>query len=131
MLTYCKNQYRSNDYLWVRSKRRGSRRTLEISLSEHISICRKTEGQFRLTFDNSVAYISNLHIRENLRGQGLGSIMMRELIKEAKRQNIITLLLDVLEDNECAIHLYKKFGFRRGKLCESIFGNSFSMKLYI
>lgn len=51
-------------------------------------------------------------VRKNYWGQGIGSLLMKELIKYAKENGIEILNLEVRSDNVNAIHLYEKFGFR-------------------
>lgn len=51
-------------------------------------------------------------VRKDYWGQGIGSLLMTELIKYAKENGIEILNLDVRSDNVNAIHLYEKFGFR-------------------
>lgn len=47
-------------------------------------------------------------------GQGLASALLEELIDWAKNySNIIRLELDVVSDNQRAIHLYQRFGFEK------------------
>ncbi len=52
--------------------------------------------------------ISVLQDYQNL---GIGSIMMEEVIKKAKRLNKIKIELEVRNDNQNAIHVYEKYGF--------------------
>lgn len=51
-------------------------------------------------------------VRKIYWGQGIGSLLMKELIKYAKENGIELLNLDVRSDNVNAIHLYEKFGFK-------------------
>lgn len=51
-------------------------------------------------------------VRKDYWGQGIGSLLMKELIKYAKENRIEILNLDVRSDNVNAIHLYEKFGFK-------------------
>lgn len=46
-------------------------------------------------------------------GKGLGSILMKCLIEHAKNVGIEIISLEVRSDNERAIHLYEKFGFKK------------------
>jgi len=43
---------------------------------------------------------------------GCGSILMNGIIKWAKFKNLNVIWLSVLKNNERALHLYKKFGFK-------------------
>ncbi len=44
-------------------------------------------------------------------GKGIGSVILKSLIDYAKKQNLISIWLKVIKDNERAINLYTKFGF--------------------
>ncbi len=54
-----------------------------------------------------------LTVRRNYWHQGIGSMLLTELIKYAKGSGIEIINLEVRSDNLNAIHLYEKFGFRR------------------
>lgn len=54
----------------------------------------------------------SIAVRERYWGQGIGSMLMKELIQYAKDNGIEIINLDVRKDNEQAIRLYEKFGFR-------------------
>ena len=46
------------------------------------------------------------------RGKGTGSWFMTELIREARERDDREMVLEVIEQNEPAVHLYEKFGFQ-------------------
>ncbi len=52
-------------------------------------------------------------VRKSEWGNGVGSMIMRELIAHAKNHNIEIISLEVKSDNLRAVRLYEKFGFRR------------------
>ena len=54
----------------------------------------------------------SIAVRKHYWGQGIGSMLMKELIQYAKENGIEIINLDVRKDNEQAIRLYEKFGFR-------------------
>ena len=84
---------------------------------------------FVARYDGKIIGIANLDVvdRERLRhrgeigisvlkefwGNGMGSLLMQEIIKFALFNNIEILHLTVRSDNERAIALYKKFGFEK------------------
>ncbi|WML33018.1 GNAT family N-acetyltransferase [Clostridium sp. OS1-26] len=52
-------------------------------------------------------------IDEYFQGQGLGSIMLEALIAHlVKLYNCDEIYLSLYDDNQCALHLYQKFGFK-------------------
>ena len=57
-------------------------------------------------------YLAEFAIDESLRGQGLGKIVLDELIGWAKSRDINRILLDVDFRNDGAKMLYEKMGFR-------------------
>jgi ribosomal protein S18 acetylase RimI-like enzyme len=52
-------------------------------------------------------------IIEALRGQGAGSYLMTELIREARERNEHGMVLEVIAQNVNAIALYEKYGFKK------------------
>ena len=57
------------------------------------------------------AELYNIAIHPSYRKKGLSSILMTELINEAKAQSKDKILLEVRASNAPAIALYEKFGF--------------------
>ncbi len=55
--------------------------------------------------------INNLSVKKSERGKGIGNLLMKDMINVAKIRNLQSLTLEVNENNEIAINLYKKFGF--------------------
>ena len=53
-----------------------------------------------------------LTVKKNYWNQGIGSMLLKELIKYAKENAIEIVNLEVRSDNLNAIHLYEKFGFK-------------------
>jgi len=57
--------------------------------------------------------IMNIVVRKDFRNQGIGTLLLKNLINLSKEKNLNTITLEVMEENYPAIHLYKKFGFQR------------------
>ena len=57
-------------------------------------------------------HITNIAVRKDLRGNGIGSILLNELIKISKETDKQFLTLEVKDTNEPAKCLYKKHGFK-------------------
>ena len=53
----------------------------------------------------------NIVTRKNYRNKGVGTLLLRELISICKEFKANSIFLEVSEDNEPAIKLYKKLGF--------------------
>lgn len=56
-----------------------------------------------------------IFVREDYQGRGVGSKLMNNLIELGRRENVREIYLTVLTDNAKAIHLYKKYGFKKKK----------------
>ena len=55
--------------------------------------------------------IMNIVTRKDYRNKGVGTLLLRELISICKEFKANSIFLEVSEDNEPAIKLYKKLGF--------------------
>ena len=60
-----------------------------------------------------IAHITNIVVKKDLRKEGIGTILLQELIKISKKMKMNELTLEVNELNSAAINLYKKFGFEQ------------------
>ena len=58
------------------------------------------------------ADIMNIVTKKSHRNQGIGTLLLENLILLSKELNLISLSLEVNEENIPAIHLYEKFGFK-------------------
>ena len=61
------------------------------------------------TFDSGT--LCQIAIHPELQGNGIGSQLLDEVVKDAYAKKIRTMTLEVRRSNEKAIKLYKKFGF--------------------
>lgn len=57
------------------------------------------------------ADIMNIVTKKTFRNQGIGKLLLENLIQLSKSLNLTSITLEVNEENAPAIHLYKKFGF--------------------
>ncbi len=65
----------------------------------------------KILMDN--ADIMNIVVKKSCRNQGIGNLLLNNLISLCKDLNLLSLSLEVNEDNLPAIHLYEKFGFKQ------------------
>ena len=56
-------------------------------------------------------HLLNLCVRDEARGQGLGSKMIQYLVNHARQKDMGSIFLEVRITNAAAIHLYDKLGF--------------------
>ncbi len=59
-------------------------------------------------------HITNIAVHPEFRKSGVGSLLLNELLKEAKLRGIRALTLEVRKSNEGAKALYRKYGFEEG-----------------
>ena len=62
-------------------------------------------------FRGRYGYVEDMVVDESLRGRGIGSAVMMELINCARADNISTLELSTRPERAAANHLYQKLGF--------------------
>ena len=70
------------------------------------------------------ADIMNIVIKKTYRNQGIGTLLLENLILLAKELNISTLFLEVNEQNKPAIHLYEKLGFKKLGVRKKYYNNN-------
>ena len=59
------------------------------------------------------ADIMNIVVKKSWRNQGVGNLLLSNLISLCKNSNLSSLSLEANEDNLPAIHLYEKVGFKK------------------
>lgn len=59
------------------------------------------------------ADIMNIAVKKPFRNQGIGSLLLKNLMQLSQEKKITPIFLEVMEENYPAIHLYKKFGFKQ------------------
>jgi ribosomal protein S18 acetylase RimI-like enzyme len=57
-------------------------------------------------------YISNVCVDKKNRGMGIGNFLLNNIVRYAKSNQCKRIILDVSKDNNAAISLYKKNGFK-------------------
>lgn len=64
-----------------------------------------------LRVDNGVGHVSSIFVRPTARRQGLAGKLLNSLRQCAKGAGCQSVTLQVFQDNEAAISLYRKYGF--------------------
>jgi len=90
-------------------------------------VLRNANNDAQLANGKDVAHVHALQIAKDLHRQGFGYLLMQQLEEEARKSGLVRLTLGVDQDNEKAIHLYKKLGY---VLFREANGRSPEVKLY-
>lgn len=61
--------------------------------------------------DTESCEMKRLYVKPGYRGKNIGSVLVKQIIKEAKEIGYKHILLDTLPFLETAINMYKKYGF--------------------
>ncbi len=69
-------------------------------------------------------HITNIAVHPEFRKIGVGSMLLSELLKEAKLRGIRALTLEVRKSNEGAKSLYRKYGFEEGGLRKAYYADN-------
>lgn len=57
--------------------------------------------------------ITNVSVKKTIQGKGVGTALLKELIRQTADKGVLTLFLEVRESNQPALALYEKQGFVR------------------
>lgn len=68
-------------------------------------------GYVGLHFLDEEATINTFFIDQELRGQGMATLLGRYVVDQLRQRGVRRLFLEVRHSNEAAIHLYKNLGF--------------------
>ena len=60
-----------------------------------------------------VMHITNIVVKKDERGKGIGKKLLEQLIKYSIKQDIKSITLEVNEENIIAQNLYKQYGFEK------------------
>lgn len=72
--------------------------------------------------------MKRLYVRPKARGMHLGSILVKEIIKHARKAGYREMVLDTIEPLKTAVSLYKKNGFEE---CEAYYNNPMKDVIYM
>lgn len=80
-------------------------------------------GGFHKVLDE--AHITNIAVKAEYRGKGIGKLMMSELLSRAKLVGVKYVTLEVRENNRVAINMYEEFGFRTQGIRKRYYKNQY------
>jgi ribosomal protein S18 acetylase RimI-like enzyme len=79
-------------------------------------------------YDNDL-YVSNVCVYKKYRSKGFGTYLLTNVLKKANEKKCKRIILDVLNENQIAIDLYKKMGFEIRKERRSSIWNITILKM--
>ena len=100
-------------YNWWTNKKEIDKIKKEITDQSNVIVNNELVGVYQLLkYDNldykdNLCWLANIYIKDNYRGLGYGSILIKDSIMEAKKQGYSSLYL-----HSKHIGLYEKFGFK-------------------
>lgn len=74
-----------------------------------------------ITFDS--ATVCQICINPVYQRKGLGSMLIEEMIKDCRTENVRNITLEVRDHNVAAIKLYEKYGFKKTIVKEGYYTN--------
>ncbi len=79
-------------------------------------------AQIFKAWDGLTAHLYGIAIKRDLQGQGLGTLFLRTIMLDLKKDGVKKINLTVSPSNVKAIKLYEKLGFKRIKLINDLYG---------
>lgn len=79
-------------------------------------------GYAGINIDTYESEIMTIAVRPTHQGQGLGSLLLRQMLDASDAAMVPRVLLEVEVDNEPAIGLYERFGFVRSGVRPNYYG---------
>ena len=79
------------------------------------------------------AYLSAYRVHEDYQGMGLGKLLMKSVIDTLAAEGYSEFTIGVEDDNDRALHIYKKFGFDEviARKYEEYQGDGYEYNLYL
>ena len=99
---------------------------LENPLSVYIVALNQGEvvGYAGLWQPDDEGHVTNIVTKKDKRGNNIGTLMLEEIINIAKNKNMKSITLEVNVNNNIAINLYKKYGFKEVGIRPKYYNNT-------
>lgn len=89
----------------------------EYSYIKVLAVDNEKIGIIMAAIDNdNIGFIYSIYVKDDHRKKGYGTLLMNQALSFLKSKKTTKILLNVGSDNESAISLYKKIGFRTTQL---------------
>ena len=91
------------------------------------------DDNYTILHNDIRVYLSAFRVLKEYQGKGLGQNLLNFVIKDLEAKGYTEFTIGVEDDNENALHIYKKFGFNKiiARLNEEYEGNSYEYNLYL
>ena len=86
--------------------------SIDLTASRVLLVDEKPSGIALIARRGWTSRLAAMGIAPDLRGKGAGSWLMERLLQDAREREDREMILEVIEQNEGAVHLYRKFGFQ-------------------
>ena len=90
----------------------------------------KVIGYIVASLENGKGHIISLAVHPEFRRRGVGSALLKEVLTSMKKRGILTVKLEVNENNVSAINFYKKHGFKFLKKIKKYYEDGFNALLF-
>ena len=88
-----------------------------VAVQNEIVIGYGTYGAFRQKYGSRFTVEHSVYVNADNNGKGIGSMLLSELINQAKSQTMRTMIAAIDASNEASIAFHRKFGFREIGVC--------------
>lgn len=75
--------------------------------------------------------VNNIAVTEDMRGQGIGNALMRDMLEQCGQAGIDRLFLEVRASNKTARALYEKFSFKQYSLRKKYYDGEEDAVMYV
>jgi phosphinothricin acetyltransferase len=98
-------------YIWFDQKQKGDYPVIGAFDQNNVLLGFMSYGKFRLQPAYKYTIEHSVYVRSDMRGQGIGKILLREIIKKAGEQGYHILVGAIDASNRGSIELHEKEGF--------------------
>lgn len=88
-----------------------------VAVLDEVVIGYGTFGAFRQKYGSRFTVEHSVYVNVDNNGKGVGSMLLTELIKQAKSQNMRTMIAAIDASNEASTAFHRKFGFIEIGVC--------------
>lgn len=75
--------------------------------------------------------VNNIAVTEDMRGQGIGNALMRDMLEQCGQAGIDRIFLEVRASNKAARALYEKFSFKQYSLRKKYYDGEEDAVMYV